>query len=215
MTSRPSACTASTVHDLTGSPSSSTVQAPQCVVSQPMCVPVSRRFSRRKWTRRRRDSTSASCARAVDRDPDLVRRHRQCPPARSTACARARARSARAPSRACTRPRRADRPSASAACAASRAASAIVAASGFLPVQERLGLGRLDRRRPSVGQADAGPRDLAARAERDLRGRRGGGEVADLALELQVGAAAPRRRHAGCGSRSGSRPARARWRRAR
>ncbi len=42
ITSRPSACTASTVQDFTGTPSSSTVQAPQCVVSQPMWVPVSR-----------------------------------------------------------------------------------------------------------------------------------------------------------------------------
>src|SRR5213075_1318289 len=45
-TSRPSACTASTVQDLTGTPSSSTVQAPQCVVSQPMWVPVMLRVSR-------------------------------------------------------------------------------------------------------------------------------------------------------------------------
>ena len=40
-TSRPSAWTASTVHDFTGVPSSRTVQAPQLVVSQPMWVPVS------------------------------------------------------------------------------------------------------------------------------------------------------------------------------
>jgi len=38
-TSRPSACTASTVQDFTGWPSSSTVHAPQWVVSQPMCFP--------------------------------------------------------------------------------------------------------------------------------------------------------------------------------
>ena len=50
------------VHDFTGSPSSSTVQAPQWVVSQPMWVPVRRRFSRRRWTSSRRDSTSASCS---------------------------------------------------------------------------------------------------------------------------------------------------------
>ena len=34
--SAPSACTARTVHDLVGFPSSSTVQAPQWVVSHPM-----------------------------------------------------------------------------------------------------------------------------------------------------------------------------------
>ena len=39
VTSRPSACTPNIVHDFTGWPSSSTVQAPQLVVSQPTCVP--------------------------------------------------------------------------------------------------------------------------------------------------------------------------------
>ena len=57
----PIAWTVNSVHDFTGLSSSSTVQAPQCVVSQPMCVPVSRRFSLMKWTRRSRDSTSAEC----------------------------------------------------------------------------------------------------------------------------------------------------------
>ena len=58
----PSACTARTVHDLVGLPSSSTVQAPQWVVSQPMWVPVSRNWSRIRWTRSVRDSTEAACA---------------------------------------------------------------------------------------------------------------------------------------------------------
>ena len=39
-TSRPSACTANMVQDLTALPSSTTVQAPQIEVSQPMCGPV-------------------------------------------------------------------------------------------------------------------------------------------------------------------------------
>src|SRR5256884_4949360 len=56
----PSACTASTVHDFTGLPSRTTVHAPQCEVSQPTCVPVILNTSRMRWTRRRRDSTSAS-----------------------------------------------------------------------------------------------------------------------------------------------------------
>src|SRR4029077_9607206 len=60
LTLRPSACTASTVHDFTGSPSRCTVHTPQCEVSQPTCVPVRRRFSRRKCTSSSRDSTSAS-----------------------------------------------------------------------------------------------------------------------------------------------------------
>src|SRR5262249_27857234 len=61
ISSRPCAWTANTVQDLTGRPSSRTVQAPQWVVSQPMWVPVSRKFSRIRWTSRRRGSTSASC----------------------------------------------------------------------------------------------------------------------------------------------------------
>ena len=56
------ACTANTVHDFTGRPFSSTVHAPQFVVSQPICVPVIPRFSRRKWTSSVRVSTSTSWA---------------------------------------------------------------------------------------------------------------------------------------------------------
>src|SRR3954449_8013302 len=51
--------TASVVHDLTGSPSTSTVHTPQLEVSQPQCVPVRPSVSRRKWTSSSRGSTSA------------------------------------------------------------------------------------------------------------------------------------------------------------
>ena len=47
VTDCPSACTASTVQDFTDSPSTSTVQAPQEVVSQPMLVALSPTTSRR------------------------------------------------------------------------------------------------------------------------------------------------------------------------
>ena len=47
VTSAPSACAASTVHDFTDSPSTSTVQAPHEVVSQPMLVALSPQTSRR------------------------------------------------------------------------------------------------------------------------------------------------------------------------
>src|SRR5947209_9544469 len=57
--SRPETWTASSVHDLTGSPSSKTVQAPQLVVSQPTCVPVRARFVLKKSASRTRGSTSA------------------------------------------------------------------------------------------------------------------------------------------------------------
>src|SRR5262245_14646148 len=60
VTSDPSAWTASTVQLFTASPLRWTVHAPQLDVSQPTCVPVSPRVSRRKCTRSRRASTSWS-----------------------------------------------------------------------------------------------------------------------------------------------------------
>src|SRR6478609_10319431 len=54
----PSHCKASVVHDLTAIPSMWTTQAPHCDVSQPTCVPVSRKFSRRNCTSKVRASTS-------------------------------------------------------------------------------------------------------------------------------------------------------------
>ena len=54
----PSACTANIRQERTGSPSRSTVQAPQTPCSQPTCVPVSSRSWRRKSLSRRRGSTS-------------------------------------------------------------------------------------------------------------------------------------------------------------
>jgi hypothetical protein len=56
----PSACTASIVQDFTGLPSTSTVQAPQFVVSQPMCVPVSPSPRRIRCDSSSRGSTSAT-----------------------------------------------------------------------------------------------------------------------------------------------------------
>ena len=50
--SQPSACTASMAQDLMARPSSSTVQAPHWLVSQPTCVPVSWRCSRSACTSR-------------------------------------------------------------------------------------------------------------------------------------------------------------------
>jgi hypothetical protein len=59
VTSAPSAWTARTVHDLTASPSTWHVHAPEFEVSQPTCVPVNPRVSRRKWTKSILGSTSA------------------------------------------------------------------------------------------------------------------------------------------------------------
>src|SRR4029453_3855259 len=58
VTFAPSICHTKTVHALTALPSTCTTQAPHWDVSQPTCVPVSRRFSRRNCTSRVRGSTS-------------------------------------------------------------------------------------------------------------------------------------------------------------
>src|SRR6266513_2843491 len=57
VTSAPSACTASTVHDFTACPSRWTVQAPQLEVSHPTWVPVRPSSSRSAWTSNNRGST--------------------------------------------------------------------------------------------------------------------------------------------------------------
>src|SRR5438105_9826311 len=57
VTERPSAWTANREQDFTALPSRRTVQAPHWLVSQPTCVPVRPRTSRRKWTSSTRGST--------------------------------------------------------------------------------------------------------------------------------------------------------------
>src|SRR5262245_44284388 len=58
VTFAPPICHTKTVHALIALPSTCTTQAPHWDVSQPTCVPVSRRFSRRNCTRSVRGSTS-------------------------------------------------------------------------------------------------------------------------------------------------------------
>src|SRR5260370_6115358 len=65
--SAPSAIGANSVQDFTVRPFKITVHAPQYVVSQPMCVPVRLRCSRRNSTRSVRGSTSASRASPLTR----------------------------------------------------------------------------------------------------------------------------------------------------
>src|SRR5689334_7905088 len=62
VTLEPSQEAASTVHDFTARPSRCTTQAPHWLVSQPTCVPVSRRFSRRNCTSSVLGSMSAVAA---------------------------------------------------------------------------------------------------------------------------------------------------------
>src|SRR4051812_40453256 len=59
LTSCPSAITTSVVQDFTALPSRWTTQAPHCEESQPTCVPVRRRFSRKNCTSSVRGSTLA------------------------------------------------------------------------------------------------------------------------------------------------------------
>ena len=58
-------CAASMVQDLTARPSTWTVQAPHCAVSQPTCVPVSARSSRSHCTSRVSGDTSRLTARPL------------------------------------------------------------------------------------------------------------------------------------------------------
>ena len=121
---------ASIVQDFTGSPSTSTTQTPQLLVSQPQWVPVSPRSSRRKCTSSIRGSTSRLTCVAVDRHGDLHPRHASIPAAVGSPAARVAAPgavpgwSARRPGAACSRPTRAGRSIGSQPSAASRPASA-------------------------------------------------------------------------------------------
>src|SRR5438270_1956856 len=58
----PSICQTNTVQDLIALPFTCTTQAPHWLVSQPTCVPVSRKFSRRNCTSSVLESISAAAA---------------------------------------------------------------------------------------------------------------------------------------------------------
>ncbi len=135
VTSRPSACTASTVHDLTGTPSSSTVQAPQWVVSQPMWVPVMLKRLAQEMDEQEARLDFRFMLGAVDLDGDRMACHGSAPPgALDGACAGRGLVRTRAISRLySTAPRRSAL--GEAAAAARRAASAIASSVGCLPVR--------------------------------------------------------------------------------
>src|SRR6202158_488753 len=179
VTSRPCAWTANTVQDFTGRPSRSTVQAPQWLVSQPMWVPVRRRFSRIRCTSRRRGSTSASCFSPLTATLTSI----------SGPFLRALDRLAERAG--CHYPHKVLLVLAGATQARGRAGCLRRELSGLLygvlvrPLspQRGLGLDRLDRHRSHVGEADADLlADPAAQGElhRDCRG----GEVTHPALAL-------------------------------
>ena len=225
--SRPSTWTASIVQDLTALPSTSTVHAPQFVVSQPMWVPVSPSPCRIRWASSSRGSTSAIfflplIVNLIRRTGTSVAasspgRHRRssssgrplgsglpgCSARRSVEDA---GHERRAPCAACTRRCRGDRCSAGPPARPGRRPAPMVSAVSGRPVSAWLASVALIVKPPTPVSADAGPgHRLAGGLDRHRDADRG--EVADPALELEV-AARP-----GCPWRPGS-PPRPRSRRA-
>ena len=172
---RPSACTASIVHDFIGVPSSSTVHAPQLVVSQPMWVPVSPTMRRMRSTRSTRGSTSS-----VWVVPLMVTVTSMAAPL-SSAWRSSGLRDGGAPAPGAVKvrttwrfhsavPRTSSRGSAAAAAASPAAANS--SSLGAWPTSSAsaavdLGVDRVDR-----GEGDAGPADGAVVAELELGGDR-------------------------------------------
>src|SRR5881628_2679021 len=185
------AWTANTVHDFTARPSMRTVQAPQWVVSHPIWVPVSRSTSRIRWTSRRRGSTLASCFSPLIESLTHIASPLFAGALQGFAERAGRQHSDHVP------------------LVLDRAAE-ILAGLGRLCAELGGALDRgvvwpgalegclrprgLDGSETDAGEADPDLVAGAAGAERELHGYRGRGEVADLALELEVGAPAVGRR---------------------
>src|SRR6266542_4268204 len=191
-TARPSACTARKVQDLMGTPSTSTVQAPQPEVSQPRWVPVSRSSSRRKWASSRRGSPSA--LRSAPLTLTVLRMRLRTPPVPPGA----RGHGGGLPQAALGEDAN------DVALVLDRAAQVGAWRGGLCgelgrlaehllrwlgAAQGLLGRGGREVGRPDRGEPDAGLGDTAVVAEGEPHRHRGGGEVADLALELEIGAA--------------------------
>src|SRR6266536_25224 len=197
-----------------GTPSTSTVQAPQPEVSQPRWVPVSRSSSRRKWASSRRGSTSA--LRSAPLTLTVIRmrlRTSPVPPGGYRFAARAprTPRVPRVPRAAGARGHGGGLPHAAlsedandVALVLDRAAQVGAWRGGLCrelgrlaedllrwlgAAQGLLGRGGREVGRPDRGEPDAGLGDTAVVAEGEPHRHRGGGEVADLALELEIGAA--------------------------
>src|SRR5213594_291333 len=189
------AWTANTVHDFTARPSMRTVQAPQWVVSHPIWVPVSRSTSRIRWTSRRRGSTLASCF-----SPLIESLTHIASPPFAGALQGFAERAGRQHSDHV--PLVLDRPAEILAGLGRLCAELGGALDGGVvwPValEGCLRPRGLDGSETDAGEADPDLVAGAAGAERELRRHGDCGEVADLALELEVGAPAAGRwnRHA-------------------
>src|ERR1700735_4476030 len=183
--SAPFACTANTVQDLTELPSRSTVQAPQWLVSQPICGPVRLSCSRRKWISKVRGSTSDSTVLPFTFIAiwDLARAFPPPSAAGARFGAGERAREHHAGHFAAVM-----RGSAG---VGGRRGDGFRGGNGFLDrrrIERRAGedfprLLRPQRRLGDIGEADRATRYLASAHGQDDGGR-SGGVVADLALEL-------------------------------
>ena len=185
-----------------------------CVVSQPMCVPVRLEILADEVDQQQARLDLGLVRLAVDGQADLCARVMLLASLRALARPlRSARRSARAPWRACTR-----RPAQIGGRAARRRRPRAAPPRDTSPRQPlaRSGTASASRGRigvgSDVGEADAGRLARCRRRQRELRGDGRDGEVADLALDLHVGAAAAGRRARGCGSRSGPRRRRARSR---
>src|SRR6516162_6305962 len=199
--SQPSACGANIVHDLTVLPSRTTVQAPQWLVSQPTWVPVSPKTSRMKCTSRRRGSTSACRSRPLTLTPTNcffampVLRKKSCnlfagPFERTPQGA-----SRQLPYQAFLVLRRAPQIGARLCFVSSHLRGLPdVALIQLLAAQEGFCVACFQRSRTDVGEANAYLPTGAAGIQTHLGGDRRRGKVSHLALQLEVGAPAVRRR---------------------
>src|SRR5215469_2445214 len=186
------------VHDFTVLPSSTTVQAPQWLVSQPTCVPVSPSTSRMKWTSNSRGSTSAcrsrpftltrtNCFLAI-RSP-LNLSLFACP-----FCGAGKSASRQLLYQALFVFRRATQVRTRLSFISCQLASLPDGCFiELLTAQERFRLACLHRCRPYVGQSNAGLLARPVGVQSHLSRYGGGSKVADLALQFEVGASTSRR----------------------
>src|SRR4051794_3271982 len=194
LTSRPSAWTASIVHDLALSPSTWTVHAPQLLVSQPTCVPVSPRLSRSRWTSRRRGSTSASWTSPLTVTEMCwvligagLLRVREGAFGGAAECPEGQLRGHRP----LVFDRSPDVPDGAGLCSRSSACRPEQIIRGGVADQDRFGIGRGEGGVGDAGEPDPGASDVTPVVQPDHRGDADRGEVAHLALELLIGACRP------------------------
>src|SRR5215469_3403028 len=201
MISPPSACTANMVHDLTVLPLSSTVHAPQWLVSHPIWLPVSCSISRMKWISKSRGSTSASRSRPLTftRTNCFFAIVSSLADERNLLCCSLGGARQGALGQFSYKTFLVISGTAQIGTwlrGVGRQLRGLRDDSGFefLALQRIFRCLRLDRYGANVRQSDAGSLHVARPIERDLRSHGCGREVSDLALELEIRPTAVRRR---------------------